>query len=156
MHGFADASRRAYSACLNFVPISGNPVLICSKTKVAPVKTLSISKLELLGAQLLAQLIEYILPSLVYLPINIHCWSDSRNVLCLLKTAPVKLKVFEANRVSGIITTLPDVRWKYVPTSQNPADCATGGMSARELNAFSLWWLGPPWLQTVSSWPDQS
>ena len=88
-------------------------------------------------------------------PKDIQCWSDSRNALCLLKTAPAKLKVFEANRVSDIITILPDVRWKYVPTSQNPADCATRGMSARDLEKYSLWWAGPPWLKYEQNWPNQ-
>ena len=100
LHGFADASKRAYSACIYFVPVAGRSTLICSKTKVAPVNTQSITRLELMAAQLLAHLIEYVTPSLVCTPLYIHCWSDSRDVLCLLKSVPAKLKVFEANRVS--------------------------------------------------------
>ena len=76
-------------------------------------------------------------------------------MLCLLKIVPAKLKIFEANRVSDIITTLPNVRWKYVPTLQNTVDCATRGMSAQELSEFSAWWSGPSWLQTPADWPDQ-
>ena len=138
LHGFADVSKRAYSACVYFVPVSGHPMLICSKTRVAPVNTVSITELELMAAHLLAKLIEYVTSSLIFEPTDIHCWSDSRNALCLLKTAPDKLKVFEANRVSDVISIIPNVRWKYVPKSQNPADCATRGMSAQELNSFSL------------------
>ena len=69
--------------------------------------------------------------------------------------APAKLRVFEANRISEIITLLPNVRWKYLPSAQNPADCATKGMSAKLLQKFSLWWFGPPWLNQPSDWPDQ-
>ena len=63
--------------------------------------------------------------------------------------------MFEANRVSDIITTLPDVRWKYVPTHDNPADCATRGLSAQDLKQFTLWWAGPSWLQSLKNWPNQ-
>ena len=81
-HGFADASKRAYAACLYLVPETGSPALICSKTKVAPVNTISITKLELSAAQLLTHLIDSVLPALHPKPKQIHCWSDSRNVLC--------------------------------------------------------------------------
>ena len=117
--------------------------------------TISITKLELSAAQLLTHLIVAVLPALRPKPMQIHCWSDSRNVLCLLKLSPAKLKVFEANRVSDIITTLPNVRWKYVPTHDNPADCATRGLSAQELKQFILWWAGPSWLQNSKKWPNQ-
>lgn len=155
LHGFADASKRAYAACLYFVPTGGNPTLICAKTKVAPVNTISVTKLELSAAVLLAKLIEYALPAFKIKPLHTHCWSDSRNVLCMLKIAPAKLKVFEANRVSDIITTLPNVRWKYVPTNDNPADCATRGMSSDVLKNCTLWWSGPTWLQNELAWPNQ-
>ena len=122
---------------------------------MAPVNTISITKLELSAAQLLTRLIDYISPSLETKPVEIQCWSDSRNVLCMLKISPAKLKVFEAIRVSEIITTLPKVRWKYVPTSENPSDCATRGLSAEALKSFSLWLSGPSWLQDKLQWPSQ-
>ena len=88
-------------------------------------------------------------------PTEIHCWSDSRNVLSLLKHSPAKLQIFETNRVSSIITILPQVRWKYVPKGDNLADFATRGISAQALKAFSFWWSGPPWLPNENEWPDQ-
>ena len=42
---------------------------------------------------------------------------------------------------------MPPKVWNHVPTSQNPADCASRGISARELISHELWWHGPPWLQ---------
>ena len=109
-HGFADVSKRAYFACLSFVSVAGRSSLICSKTNVAPLNTQSITRLELISVKLLAQLIEYVSPSLACKPLDIQCWSYSRNVLCLLKIEPAKLKLFEANRVGDIITTLPKIR----------------------------------------------
>lgn len=73
----------------------------------------------------------------------------------MLKIDPAKLKVFEANRISEIITTLPNVHWKYVATAENPVDCATRGIPAKLLKDFSLWWFGPTWLTRPSDWLNQ-
>ena len=154
LHGFCDASTRAYVACLYFVPFSGTPFLICAKSKVAPVKTLSVTKLELLGAYILAKLIEWTLNCFPVQPSNIHCWCVSRNVLCLLKITPCKLKTFEANKVSSILTILPNVEWRHVPGKDNPADCATRGFLSNELRNSNLWWHGPEWLNNESLWPE--
>ena len=155
LHGFSDASKRAYAACLYYLPENGTPHLICAKTRVAPVNTVTVPKLELTAAKFLAELVEFTLPSFTVKPKEIHCWSDSRNVLCLLKSFPAKLGFFEGNRVSKIITTLPQVRWKYVPTNDNPADCASRGITAEALKHFSSWWQGPDWLPNKDNWPKQ-
>ena len=72
LHGFADVSKRAYSACVYFVPKIGKSLLICSKVRNAPAKTLLITHLELLGAHLLAKLIQYILSFFENKPHDIH------------------------------------------------------------------------------------
>ncbi|KAL7723799.1 hypothetical protein ACLKA6_008700 [Drosophila palustris] len=49
IHGFCDASLEAYGACV-YVVTRGQTVtsrLLCSKSRVAPLKTLSVPKLEL-------------------------------------------------------------------------------------------------------------
>ena len=59
MHGYCDASRNAYGACIYIRSTDKNGVhstqLVCSKSKVAPVKTLSIPRLELCAALLLSK-----------------------------------------------------------------------------------------------------
>ena len=89
LHGFADASKRAYSASIYFVPVIARPFFICSKTKVSLVNTQSITILELMAAQLLAHLIEYITPSLV------NSWIFTDGVI--LVTCYACLKVFQQN-----------------------------------------------------------
>ena len=64
LHGFSDASERAYGAVVYIRTCNetgdANISLLISKTKVAPIKRLSIPRLELCGAQLLAQLMHHV------------------------------------------------------------------------------------------------
>ena len=73
----------------------------------------------------------------------IFCWTDSSIVLSWLQKQPATLSVFVANRVSTIQTKLTSAVWKHVPSKQNPADSASRGLSAEDLEASSLWWEGP-------------
>ncbi|GFW87487.1 integrase catalytic domain-containing protein [Trichonephila clavipes] len=64
IHGFADASTAAYGAVLYAQSISEEDVstrLLCSKSRVAPVKPITIPRLELCACVLLSQLLEKIL-----------------------------------------------------------------------------------------------
>ncbi|XP_072380728.1 uncharacterized protein [Diabrotica undecimpunctata] len=100
IHGFCDASRDAYAACI-FARSSNSQgefhvQLLCSKTKVAPLKLLTIPRLELCAALLLAQLSIQVKTSLFNLSndIQVYYWSDSQVVLCWLKTDPNSLENF--------------------------------------------------------------
>ena len=62
--------------------------LVISKTKVALIKRLMIPRLELCGAQLLAQLLFYVREAL-HIPIqDVHVWTDSTIVLSWLEGNP--------------------------------------------------------------------
>ena len=78
-----------------------------------------------------------------------HCfaWTDSTIVLHWLDGSPRRFKTFVGNRVSYILDRLPANTWRHVPTSSNPADCASRGLLPKDLIQHSLWWKGPSWLQ---------
>lgn len=61
-HGFCDSSQIPYGACLYLRSINQQGEvtikLLCSKSGVAPVKKITLPRLELCGALLLAQLIK--------------------------------------------------------------------------------------------------
>lgn len=157
LHGFCDASKLGYAAVI-YLHSGAGATLLMSKTRVAPIKTLSVPRLELLGAHLLASLISHyrtLLKDRIQLD-GLHLWCDSTIVLDWLKIHPINLKTFVANRISQILdwTILTD--WHYVPSDDNPADIASRGSLPTTLLQHHLWWNGPQWLQQPeSSWPQR-
>ncbi|XP_074111408.1 uncharacterized protein LOC141535395 [Cotesia typhae] len=83
-----------------------------------------------------------------------YLWTDSAIALTWIQSHPSRWKDFVRNRVSQIQDLIPDGHWKFVPGLENPADCATRGLTTLQLKSHQLWWTGPPWLlQDSSSWP---
>lgn len=160
MHGFCDASQYAYAAVVFFriESITGEVSckLISAKTKVAPIKQATLPRLELCGALLLTNLLNLIKGETQLTISEIHCWTDSRIVLDWLASHPRRWKTFVGNRTAEILNSWPRKHWKHVPTLDNPADCASRGLSPQELKSHKLWCSGPDWLvQTTDNWPIQ-
>lgn len=161
IHGFCDASQNAYGACV-YIRTETSPneylvALLCSKSRVAPMKATSLPRLELSAALLLAQLIGKIKTSIDCLDVPIFLWSDSAIVLNWISSSSRKWSVFVANRIGEIqrLTQLED--WRHVPSAQNPADILSRGLNPRDLINAAMWWSGPSFLQTDDShWPDNN
>ena len=151
LQGFSDASETAFSAVvyLRAAYESGPPTsaLVCSKTRVAPLDARSIPELELCGAHILAKLLKDVSSTLGIATSHIMAHVDNTSVLAWLDGKPKRMKLYVANRISKTNKLMPPHVWHYVPTKQNPADCASRGLSARELLEHPLWWHGPPWLE---------
>ena len=151
LHGFSDASEKAYSAVvyLRATYEKSPPTcrLVVAKSRVAPLKQRTIPELELCGAVLLADLLETTRITLDIPSEQVTAWCDSTIVLCWLSNSPAKYRTFIANRITTATSCFPPSMWHHVPTEENPADCASRGLSARELKEHPLWWSGPPWLR---------
>lgn len=66
----------------------------------------------------------------------------------------VDWKTFVANRVAEVQRRTSDAHWHHLPGKDNPADCASRGLSPVALVTHSLWWKGPPWLSLSNEpWP---
>ena len=161
IHGFADASTAAYAAVIYirilYTDASVSVSLVYSRTKVAPLKPVTIPKLELSAALLLSQCIDYVCSLLELTLDKVYAWSDSTIALGWLQTPPHRLQTFMANRVSKAVEVVPPGRWRHVPSQDNPADLASRGVLPSQLLQSTIWWSGPPWLQkSPVYWPERA
>lgn len=150
LHGFADASTQAYAAVTYLRVVDDDEVhviMIASRTKVAPLKQISVPKLELCAAALLAELINDLMEILDVTKDQVYVWTDSMVVLAWLQSQPNRWRTFVANRVADILLVLDNSQWRHVQSTDNPADFATRGVKARDLAALESWWTGPKWLK---------
>ncbi|XP_044312743.1 uncharacterized protein LOC123037186 [Drosophila rhopaloa] len=155
IHGFCDASIEAYGACIYVVSrgTGAGSHLLCSKSRVAPLKTVTVPKLELSGAELLARLMSEVANLKMYAGKH-YCWCDSAVALSWIREEPARFNVFVANRVATIQELTRTMEWRYVPTSLNPADILSRGALPNELIVDELWAHGPPFLLgPQDEWP---
>ena len=143
LHGFSYASQVAYAAVVflrdTYQTRAPTCCLVVAKTKVAPLKALTIPRLELCGAALLARLLESTRQALE-LPIDaVSAWCDSTIVLAWLDGSPRRYRTYVGNRLASITALVPPNCWRHVPTGDNPADCASRGVSPGELVDYDLW-----------------
>eukprot|EP00117_Sycon_ciliatum_P016997 scpid5959/ scgid16188/ len=158
LHVFCDASSVAYGAVVYSSTVQrgseGNVRLAGAKSRVAPTRTQSIPRLELLAAVLGLQLARKFSQIMTIAMSEVIFWSDSATVLLWIRSYSRRFKPFVANRISHIQTVTSPSQWRYVPSSDNPADLASRGAGVEQLVATELWWQGPAFLQKEESeWP---
>ncbi|XP_055527156.1 uncharacterized protein LOC129719771 [Wyeomyia smithii] len=166
LHGFSDASQRAYGCCIYLRKVNANGMvdvkLICGKSRVAPLKELkrpeyegaspcemTIPRLELCAAALLAEQLKTEREALELEFKHIVLRSDSKIVLCWLKKQNSDFPVFVRNRIVEIQKFTPDAKWLYIGTKDNPADLVSRGVQPVELMKSELWWNGPVFLSSL-------
>ncbi|XP_065182717.1 uncharacterized protein LOC135813554 [Sycon ciliatum] len=150
LHVFSDASGLAYGAVAYLTTTFDDQHtsnLLISKSRVAPVTSPTIPRLELMAALLGVRLIQFVRRELPLTFSSTFLWSDSTTVLHWLASSD-KLPVFVNNHIDAI-RAVPDVVYCYVRSADNPADLPSRGVSVPSLQASSLWWHGPHFLATA-------
>lgn len=158
LHGFADASARGFGAVIyvRTDDCKGNIAVrqIIAKSKVAPIKSVTIPRLELAAAHLLAKLMNHVRVMMEWENVPYHLYTDSMIVLQWLKREPCELKQFVANRIEEIQELTRKEKWSHVRSEDNPADLVSRGLTPREIVNNQLWWQGPHWLrEPMAVWP---
>lgn len=145
---FCDASASAYAVAIYLHQTSANNCkcdLIFSKSRLAPVKKLTIPRLELMAVLIGVRCVTFVKSELNLNIEKMYMWTDSQCVLRWI-TSKKDLNVFVKNRIMEI-QSHKDINFMYVCSKENPADIATRGTSTKGLFANTLWWHGPDWLK---------
>ncbi|GFV02831.1 probable RNA-directed DNA polymerase from transposon X-element [Trichonephila clavipes] len=154
LHVFVDASKEAYAACVFVRSMFKSDVkvtLVRAKVRVAPLKPLSIPRLELMACCIGSRLANSIVNALNLPNLRITFWSDSTTALWWIKEKG-SWSVFVENRVKEIRQLTRGHLWKHVPGNLNIADLLSRGCSRQML--ISRWWEGPLWVrESPEYWP---
>ena len=161
IHVFCDASTDAFGAVVYLRTTTSdeahNSSFVMSKTRVAPLKQLSIVRLELQAAVLAVRLVDALLkemPSLAQT--TVIYWSDSKVVLGYIDNESRRFNTFVANRVAEIHDLSKREQWRHCPGALNPADKCTRGVTAADLSKDRAWLTGPAFLTAdEDQWPAQ-
>jgi len=146
VHVFADASKMAYGAVAYVSILKSDSYisqLIASRSRVAPLKQISIPRLELVACVLAVRLGCKVCAVLNLGKSCLRFWTDSLNVIAWIKNQSRKFNPFIANRVSEIQSNSQAHQWKHVPSSDNPADLVSRGSTIEDLSTNDKWWYGP-------------
>ena len=159
LHLFGDASEEAYAAVAYMVTQDEegqcSSRIVMSRTRVAPIKRVTLPRLELLAALLAARLGKYITKALTPHKIHeVYYWTDSSITLSWIQSKSRELKPFVGNRVQEIQEITDPIKWKKVSGEENPADFPSRGMNLKRLIQCEEWWCGPKWLKNKDEWPQ--
>ena len=159
IHSFSDASSTGYDQVSHLRMENERGDVHCAfligKARVAPVKTMTIPRLELTAATVSVRVVEMIARELDE-PVNSrHFWTDSTTVLKYISNEKKRFQVFVANRVQTIRDATNPYQWRYVESKRNPADDASRGLDGQELSPQCRWITGPNFLRLPESeWPQ--
>ena len=149
LHHFSVASVQGYGQC-SYLRLEDEThkvhcAFVMGKSRVAPLKPVTIPRLELTAVVCSVRISQQIHRELEYRIDEDFYWTDSRVVLGYLSKESRRFHVFVSNRVQEIQDSTDKGQWRYVESEQNPADEASRGMKAEELQD-SRWIQGPEFL----------
>ncbi|XP_043069572.1 uncharacterized protein [Drosophila bipectinata] len=161
LHIFVDSSQSAFAAAAYWRATYENGDVqahfISSKTKCAPMRTMSIPRLELQAAVLGTRLMDTVKQEHGVAISSSALWTDSKTVLHWTSNTHRRYKQFVGNRVAEILESTEASQWIWIPSAENVADDATRPRKAVDLSIGSRWLSGPPFLRgPEESWPRSS
>ncbi|XP_035980606.1 uncharacterized protein LOC118556656 isoform X5 [Fundulus heteroclitus] len=158
IHHFSDACDHGYGT-VSFLRMTTtnkiHVVFMLGKARVAPLKQMTIPRMELTAAVLAAKVDKMLKKEIEYPLSATTFWTDSQSVLKYIANDTTRFHTFVANRISFIRNHTETTQWKYIPTKLNPADMASRGVSASTLVKCKQWLQGPEFLWRLEEeWPQ--
>ena len=159
LHHFCDASEKGYGAVSYLRQVNEYGRVHCSflmgKSRVAPLKTITVPRLELSAATISVRLNATLQKELDIAVDETVYWTDSTTVLRYVNNDKARYHTFVANRLAVIKDGSAAAQWRYVASESNPADDASRGLDAGTLCRRSRWLRGPDFLwKKESEWPE--
>ena len=153
---FSDASKQTFGACAYVRWLTSNgryeARFVASKSRVAPLKELTISRLELQAPVLAALLGKSVCEESRLRFEKIVYFTDSQIVLAWIQSQARVYKPFVSARVEEIQNNSDPIQWKHIPGT-HVADGASRGITVQEVN--ERWKHGPEFLQLPEEeWPQ--
>ena len=150
LHSFSDASFHGYGQCTYARFTSTEDKVHCSfvmgKARVAPLKQVTVPRLELTAAVVSAKISTFLERELKFPQLKTYFWTDSKVVLGYINNESRRFQVYVANRIQQIRDLSEPTSWFHVKSDENPSDMASRGMSASQFCNDSVWLNGPAFL----------
>ena len=157
LHIFSDSSGVGYSAVAYLLLVDQDDTIHCcfvlGKAHVAPMREITIPRLELSAAvisvksnKIIQEKLDIEVDSVTYWTDSVTYWTDSQSVLkCICN---------ESKRLTIIHNGSSVDEWQYVSSGDNPADDALKGLKLEEIANGGRWLKGPDFLwKDKSCWP---
>mgnify|MGYP000353277823 CR=1 FL=1 len=160
LHHFSDASQQGYGAVSYLRFLDDKDAIHCSfvmgKARTAPLKTVTIPRLEL-SAAVVASRLDKILRKEIDIPVDESVfWTDSTCVISYIQNNDKRFHTFVANRIAIIQDATSPFQWRYVNSEGNPADDTSRGLTVDSIIFKNRWINGPDFLwEPESRWPVQ-
>ncbi|XP_055542975.1 uncharacterized protein LOC129728551 [Wyeomyia smithii] len=157
LHTFTDASETGFAA-VSYLRFEENNRIHCAllsaKTRVAPLKFVSIPRLELQAAVVGTRLANSLQESHTIKITRRYFWTDARDVMCWLHSDHRRYSQFVAYRVGELLESTNLSEWRWVPSKLNVADEGTKWQRLPDLSSSSRWFQGPAFLwKSQAKWP---
>ena len=126
-----------------------------AKTRVAPIKKLTMPKIEMQAAVIAVRLGETIKQNSIWTFSKVYHIIDSMCTLATLRNDTSALRQFMGNRVTEALETTTVDQWYHVKSDDNIADLGTRmDATVNDISEESEWQNGSRWMSLpVSEWP---
>ncbi|XP_065085675.1 uncharacterized protein LOC135707720 [Ochlerotatus camptorhynchus] len=159
LHVFVDGSLQAYGCVVYLRVMDGSTPrisLAMAKSKVGPIKQLSVPRMELQAAVLGARMMNAVESNHSLAIKRRFLWTDSQAVLSWINSDQRKFKQFVSFRIGEILSLTNADDWRKIPSRFNIADDLTKWGRHFVPDADDEWFCGPKFLHLPEKdWPQE-